>query len=101
MPYSVEKGAPRPNFRKAKAVRRGPWKYIEIPYLWPRGRLFNVEEDPAERNDLSGREDLAVVREALEKELRRWARDFDRTRDRDRFIDSRMKEKLKELGYIQ
>lgn len=97
-PYQVEKDAPRPNFFKAKSVRRGPWKYIAVPYM-ERSELYNVADDPGEMRDLAGREEHAAIEAALRREVRRWAEDFDRNVERDRTLDPEVQRKLQELGY--
>jgi arylsulfatase A-like enzyme len=40
------------NQAKAKAVRKGRWKYIYTPYLAGREELYDIETDPGERANL-------------------------------------------------
>ncbi len=98
MPYKVETDVSRPNYRKSKSIRRGPWKYIVYPYSDNRRELFNIKEDPGEKNDLSGEEEYAHMVKAFDDELKRWTDDFDRNKDRDRFSDSASKS-LEKIGY--
>lgn len=98
MPYKVETDVPRPNYRKSKSIRRGPWKYIIYPFSDDPGELYNIVEDPGEKSDLAGEERYAHMIKAFEEELDRWANDFDRNKDRDRFSDSAAKP-LEKIGY--
>ncbi|MFH2002566.1 MAG: sulfatase [Planctomycetota bacterium] len=101
-PPSVEEGAARPNLNKAKCVRKGPFKFISVPYTHiPRRELYNLDTDPEERQNLiddSGYTDLATE---MEEALRRWAnhyRSSDRSENRDA-MDSEARNKLNQLGY--
>jgi len=71
----IERGQDWPNALKAKAVRRGPWKYILTPYLGGREELYNLEEDPGERTNLllTGEVDALERATELRGELLRWS----------------------------
>jgi arylsulfatase A-like enzyme len=58
----VEKDASWLNQSKAKSVRQGRWKFIYTPYLGGREELYDIRDDPGERNNLL----LAPTLEALE-----------------------------------
>jgi len=51
------------------AIRRGPWKLVNAGSPGPR-KLFNIDEDPSERNDLAAVH--AEKSAALAKELDAW-----------------------------
>jgi len=53
-----------------KMVRKGPWKLLYE--VTGRGRLYNVEEDPAELNDLYDDAGHTQIRHELMEELLRW-----------------------------
>ena len=59
--------------RKPRAVRRGPWKLIEAPYLGMT-QLFHLGRDPRETDDLLARQpipdDAAEMRVRLEGDMR-------------------------------
>ncbi len=57
-------------YRKQAAVRRGPWKLL---VQGDKERLFNLDDDLGEQNDLAGRYPERVV--ALRAELTTWQRD--------------------------
>jgi hypothetical protein len=44
-------------------IRRGDWKYIY--FSWHEPLLFNLKEDPAEKNNLAEKPELAAVRTEL------------------------------------
>lgn len=55
---------------REKAVRRGPWKWIEAAHLKGGSALFNIADDPSEKkNLLAEHKDIAA---ALEKEFTDW-----------------------------
>jgi arylsulfatase A-like enzyme len=57
-------------YRKQKAVRRGPWKLLVQD---GRTKLYNLDEDAGEKNDLGeARPDMV---KALEEELAAWERE--------------------------
>jgi len=98
-PSTLEKKVPRPNYLKAKSVRRGPWKYVVFPAMRKPGELYNVESDPEERENLAGREEYASMIKSFKRELKDWADDFEKQRDRERLIDPEIQKKLEKLGY--
>ena len=49
-------------------VRKGDWKLIY--YVGHQPQLFNLADDPRERNDLSGQEGTKEIQSELEAELR-------------------------------
>jgi len=73
-PHSAERGAARPNMRKAKCVMAGPWKLIWTPWEEGRTELFNVADDPAEKRNLAGESEYAPLVDELGTILRDWAR---------------------------
>ena len=99
MPYHAEKNARRPNYQKAKSVRRGPWKYVEVPYLKGGGELYNLDDDPGELENLAGVPDYASIVDALRVELWRWADDFDQRSGRSLQINKEDADKVKQIGY--
>jgi arylsulfatase A-like enzyme len=56
---------------KPRAVRRGPWKYIEAPYIEV-AQLFNLRSDPFERHNLllhpspRSQVELPILKQALD-----------------------------------
>jgi len=98
-PYKAEEGAERPNLNKSKSVRRGPWKYILTPHLDNQGELFNIEEDPQERKNLTGVSELATIAAALRQELERWALIYRAGSDQNYTIDPEAQRSLEGLGY--
>lgn len=53
-------------------IRRGPWKLI-VYHGHERPELYNLEKDPAEKNDLSGSPQCAAIIDELRKALmRQW-----------------------------
>ncbi|MDP7473026.1 MAG: hypothetical protein QGI02_11825 [Vicinamibacterales bacterium] len=48
---AIEEGQPWANMRKARVVRQGPFKLIQIPHL-DREELFHLAFDPDEQNNL-------------------------------------------------
>ena len=69
-PWSVEGGGVWGNLRKPQCVRRGPWKYVQVPYAGVE-QLFHLGDDPGERqNLLAGDAPSAEVRR-VRAELRR------------------------------
>jgi arylsulfatase A-like enzyme len=98
-PYQAEEKGSRPNIFKAKSVRRGNWKYIEAPHTEKDGALFNLAEDPAELDDLSGLEENANLLKALRTELWRWAKTFDPARSGGQTLDPEVQKRLEQLGY--
>ena len=77
------------------SVVRGKWKYIY--YEKAPGRLFDLDEDPGERNDLSGTN--PVLKAQLQNELAAWY--SSRAADRKRKAGPETEKMLKELGYIK
>ncbi len=57
---------------KQRSVIVGPWKLI-VTVAAGAVELFNLDEDPAERNDLSGELSLQRIKEAMLSELARYA----------------------------
>ncbi len=98
-PYPAEEGAVRPNYNKAKMVRQGAWKYVELPCMGDWHGLYNVNDDPGEITNLAGDEELGQIMKSLKERLRRWADDFDAGRKRGGPVDPDVIEKLKGLGY--
>ncbi len=69
-PWVVEGGGVWGNLRKPQCVRRGPWKYVQVPYAGVE-QLFHLGNDPGERqNLLAGKAPSAEVRN-VQAELRR------------------------------
>ncbi|MCH2106992.1 MAG: sulfatase-like hydrolase/transferase [Planctomycetes bacterium] len=70
----IERDQEWPNALKAKAVRRGRWKYILTPYLGNREELYDLIEDPGEQDNLLEAGDIDAMESAseLRGELLRW-----------------------------
>jgi arylsulfatase A-like enzyme len=71
----VERDAPWLNQAKAKAVRKGRWKYIYTPYLAGREELYDLRGDAEERVNLLLKPTLEHVEKAseLRGELESWS----------------------------
>jgi arylsulfatase A-like enzyme len=99
---------------KPRCVRRGPWKLIISPYhevpkadgtgKLPLHQLFNVEDDPGERNDLwltgSGDPELRALVKSLSRELLQWQRSaapLPSSFDRSQYEET--KARLQQMGY--
>ncbi|MBU0753641.1 MAG: sulfatase-like hydrolase/transferase [Planctomycetes bacterium] len=99
-PMDVEKDALRPNLKKAKCIRQGPWKYITFPASQSNRReLYNVIEDPFERNNLINDPRHAALVKELQAALQAWAIDFRALRNNPDETDPEVIKKLRELGY--
>jgi arylsulfatase len=62
------------NMTKARCVRAGKYKLVQVPYAG-REELFDLEADPAEQVDLSSSDDprIAAVARRLRDRLEAWA----------------------------
>ena len=87
------------NMAKARCIRQGSYKFIQVPYTG-REELYDVERDPSEQEDLlrAGATEIAApLRTALEA----WAASADPLRSR--FENSQRQEtidRLEALGYL-
>ena len=100
MPWDVEEGAPRPNYRKAKCVRRGRWKLILFPFLeGDRKELFDLEADAAEGNNRIREPELAPIAGELENLLTAWADRSSKPRREIVPLDEDTRRRLENLGY--
>ena len=110
-PPSVEAGERWPNARKAKCVRKGPFKYVVTPYLGLE-ELYDLSADPGERRNLlagcgpppadGGVEGLPDLVRGLRAALDAYERAADPLPSR--FDRSQLEEtlrKLKGLGYVE
>jgi len=98
-PKQAERNARRPNFKKAKCVMQGPWKYQEMPFTGQPGELFNMNDDPYELTDLADDPACTEIREVLKKALGRWKVDFETGKKRVNRMSEETRQRLKELGY--
>ena len=71
----VERGAQWLNQAKAKAARKGRWKYVYTPYLAGREELYDIAVDPGERVNLLLKPTLEHVEKAseLRGEIETWS----------------------------
>jgi arylsulfatase A-like enzyme len=99
MPFEVEEGALRPNIKKAKCVCYGPWKYVVYPTIKNRKELFNVINDPMERNNLINNAENAALIDMLDPFLIEWAYRFRNRKNIPVTLDDDVQSKLNELGY--
>ncbi|MEL6430554.1 MAG: sulfatase [Planctomycetota bacterium] len=87
--------------RKPVAVRLGPWKLVDAPYLGLR-LLFHLGRDPGERTDLLlapvPATDASTARGRLEAELDALRRDV---RPRSTTFDAQQAKQLMGLGYVE
>lgn len=79
------------------AVRSGRWKLIVGPGDGRR-ELFDLEDDPRERNDLSAREAERVER--LDRQIQDWLRDHRRSDVSPDTVTPEDLERLRALGYV-
>ena len=74
-PWGVEGGGVWGNRRKPQCVRRGPWKYVHVPYARVE-QLFHLEDDPGERQNLLAGDALSAevidVLAELRQALAEW-----------------------------
>lgn len=76
-------------------IRQGPWKYIAYPGFAP--QLFNVDDDPHERNDLGLSAEHAPIRQALHNSMCETFGDPDQISDQA-FADQA--KRIEELGGV-
>jgi arylsulfatase A-like enzyme len=90
------------NMRKARCIREGRYKFIEIPYM-QREALYDLVEDPGEKRNLleNASPETSALAARLREDLREWAAsarplasDVEQ-RQRDETL-----ERLRSLGYI-
>jgi arylsulfatase len=92
-----------------RSIRNRDWKLIWQPDGAPDGRranpysLYRIADDPAEARDLIDAPDPAVraVAEHLEAELRAAGPLLPRHASPNQPIDERMRERLRQLGYVE
>jgi arylsulfatase A-like enzyme len=99
MPYEAELNAPRPNLKKAKAIRQWPWKYIQFPFIEGRTELYNMEKDLSETHNLIHKKQYEQVANELKKRLDQWSNRFGTPRREIKPLNGEALKKLKELGY--
>jgi arylsulfatase A-like enzyme len=101
-PKSQETGSGWANIRKARCIREGNYKLIEIPYLGREG-LYDLEADPGEMTNLlhNATPEAAALAARLRAMLNEWAEsarplasDFEQQQ-----LDETL-ERLRSLGYI-
>jgi len=91
-----------PNARKARAIREGKWKLVHVPYQVDKLELYDLEQDPNERNNLlqadSGGFDAVASR--LRHALDQWSRSANPRASMYEPVQSEeTREALKALGY--
>lgn len=101
MPFGVERSGAWPNALKPHAVREGDWKYVRWPYNGHE-QLFDLSQDPGERNNLLAQVDAGRRAQAdeLAAQLDAWletARPFPAEYRAGR--DASMLRALDALGY--
>lgn len=90
------------NIAKARCIREGRYKLIQVPYLGKR-ELYDVVADPLEQNDLllDGSDDSIAIADTLGAKLEAWAESAAPLPSR--FEPSQREEtieRLKALGYL-
>ena len=53
-------------------VRKGPWKLVKLAEDGTNHRLYNIEKDPLEMNNLIGKEEYAEIIFQLNQEIAAW-----------------------------
>jgi arylsulfatase A-like enzyme len=100
---AIEDDQPWANLRKARFVRQGPFKLVQIPYL-EREELFHLASDPDEQHDLLRRPSAQArgIADELRPALESWARtadplpsSFAREQEDDTI------RRLRSLGYVR
>ena len=91
------------NMRKARCVRRGDFKFIQVPYA-VREELFNLALDPQERNNLllTATPEVRAQAAELKRKLEAWAESAAPLPSR--YNPSQMQEtieRLRSLGYLK
>jgi len=99
-PWAVEGGGVWGNLHKPQCVRRGPWKYIHVPYAGVE-QLFHLGDDPGEQHDLLAGSPPSAEARKIRGELRRL---LDEWRAEAAPLPSRLDratlERLMGLGYV-
>jgi arylsulfatase A-like enzyme len=98
----VEKDPRWTNMLKARCIRQGNYKLIQVPFL-KREELYDLERDPLEQSDLlsDGSPEAEVVARPLRERLEAWAVSANPLPSR--FDPSQRQEtieRLKSLGYL-
>lgn len=89
----------RPNFAAPKCIMQGSWKYIWTPHRENREELYDLTNDPDERNNLAGSVENAGRVDMMRDKLRRWALIHAAPDGSRADVPDEVLEKLRALGY--
>ncbi len=85
----------------AYSIRSAAWKFMIVPDVESK-LLYNLDEDPAEQNELISRGLCLAEADRLERLLRYWMEEQKKVMpDSETVVDETTRSALKQLGYIQ